>query len=331
MSISAVLWSMATMAAGYSRSYFQLITARSAVGIGEAGFGTMAPSFAAEWFPHEKRARILSFFNMAIPVGSALGYILGGYLGQRYGWRNAFMMVGIPGAVMGATLYFLKEPREHSENTAPAPSLSGYKPLLLNKTYLLTSFAQAAATFSVGGLAAWMPTYFVRYFGFEIGKAGMVFGGITVIAGICGNLSGGFLADFFAKKTGRAYFLVAFFSFLAAIPCAIACLMSAQIHIALIMLFFAEVFVFMHTGPLYAAIIDTVPLNMRSMAFALNIFIIHAFGDAVSPVLIGMLSDMRGLKTAVFACILVLIVAAGFSWAAGRMAATEAKEATEAI
>ncbi|MBI4656852.1 MAG: MFS transporter [Elusimicrobia bacterium] len=315
--LSAIFWSIATGFSGLVKNYSQLLFARSAVGIGEAGYGTISPSYLAEWFPLEKRARVMAVYALGIPVGSAIGYILGGVLGQSFGWRNAFLIVAVPGALLGTAVMFLKESGENRSAVHRFP-LKDYLVLLKNKTFLLTSFSQAIATFSIGGLAAWMPSYFVRNFEVSVARAGLIFGGVTVVAGVLGNFIGGWTADWLRKKNIRGYFIVGYLSFFISVPFGVLCVLSADFHEAILFLFIAEVFVFAHSGPYHAAIVEVTPSNMRSMAFAMDIFIIHAFGDAVSPVIIGYLSDLYGLKFAVFVCILFVVLGGVTSIFAGR-------------
>ncbi|OGS10774.1 MAG: hypothetical protein A2285_03335, partial [Elusimicrobia bacterium RIFOXYA12_FULL_57_11] len=284
--VSAVFWSVATLFSGFIRSYTQLIFTRSAVGIGEAGYGTVSPSYLAEWFPAGQRGRVMALYALAIPVGSAIGYLAGGYLGQHYGWRNAFFIVAVPGILLGIAALFLKETPAKLQAPERVP-FGAYAALFTNRTYMLIAFSMAVGTFSVGGLAAWMPSYFVRTFGLSVAKAGFLFGAVTVLAGIAGNLAGGWLADWLRKYTKRAYFIVGYLSFFLSIPFGVAAVLGADLNTCLVMIFFAEFFVFMHSGPYHAAIVETVPVPMRSMAFALAIFILHAFGDAVSPFLVG--------------------------------------------
>ena len=307
-----IVWSFATALAGFSRSYVQLLLARSAVGIGEAAYTTISPSYLAEYFPAHMRARIMAFFTAATPVGSAAGYILGGLLAEYWGWRAAFFLVGIPGLFLGISALHLKDCHHEPVSQATAPKLRDYADLFKNRTFLLTTLAVSAATFTLGGLAAWMPSYFTRYFGYSVGQAGMTFGALTVAAGILGTLAGGWSADMLAKKTNKAYFIVSAAGFIASIPLGLAALNASSTFAALTLLFLAETAVFMHSGPLNASIIAISPGNMRSMAFAAFIFTMHALGDAVSPTLIGALSDATSLKTAVSACICVLAAAAMF-------------------
>ncbi len=302
---SAIFWSVSTFLSGLSQSFGQLSFFRSLVGVGEAGYGTVSPSYLAEWFRPEVRARILSIYALAIPVGSAIGYMLGGYLGQKYGWREAFYMVAFPGMLFGVFALFLRESPERGEKKTIC--FSEYRSLFSNKTYLLIAASQAIGTFSIGGLSAWMPSYYVRTWGMSIAEAGFKFGAVTVLAGILGNLIGGFLADYMRKYTKRSYFIVAYMTFFLSIPCAVLSLLADNIALSLFFVFLTEFFIFMHSGPYHAAIVEITPVTMRSMAFALDIFILHAFGDAISPTIIGYFSDKHGLLMAIFFAAIYLL------------------------
>ncbi|OGR65085.1 MAG: hypothetical protein A2X31_07980 [Elusimicrobia bacterium GWB2_63_22] len=314
--VSAIFWSVSTLFSGLVKNYGQLLATRSAVGIGEAGYGTVCPSFLAEWFPTERRARVMALYALAIPAGSAVGYLLGGFLGQHFGWRNAFFIVAVPGMLLGVIALFLRETPEKLQR-AEHISFGGYKALLKNRTFLLICLAQSIGTFSVGGLAAWMPSYFVRAFGVSVGKAGFLFGAVTVVAGLLGNFAGGWAADWLHKRTKRAYFVVGYMSFFLSIPFGVSAIFTDDLNTCLAMIFFAEFFIFAYSGPYHAAIVETVPVTMRSMAFALDIFIIHALGDAVSPFLLGVVSDSAGLPVAIFIAMIYLLAGGVISILAG--------------
>ena len=304
--VSAIFWSISTLFSGLIRTYGQLLFTRSAVGIGEAGYGTVCPSYLAEWFPPERRGRVMALYALGIPAGSAIGYLLGGFLGQHFGWRNAFFIVAIPGVLLGIMALFLTETPEKKQRSEHIP-FKGYAALLKNRTFLLICLAQSIGTFSVGGLAAWMPSYFVRTFEISVGKAGFLFGLVTVLAGLSGNFAGGWAADWLRKRTKRAYFVVGYMSFFLSVPFGVAAVTAASLNMCLVMMFFAEFFVFAYSGPYHAAIVEVVPVTMRSMAFALDIFLIHALGDAVSPFLLGVVSDSAGLPVAMFLAMIYLL------------------------
>ncbi|MBI5881928.1 MAG: MFS transporter [Elusimicrobia bacterium] len=307
------IWSLATVFSGLARTYTGLLGARSLVGIGEACYGSISPSFIAERFRLETRARVLGFFSMAIPVGSALGYVLGGQLGERFGWRTAFFVVGIPGLLAAFLCWMLKDPRtDASAIRAEPPPLAAYTTLFKNRIFVTNTLAGAAMTFAVGGLAAWMPSFFVRNWGVSVGQAGLWFGGVTVAAGTLGSLVGGWLGDWVLRYTKKSYFLVTGMGFLASIPFGAATLLAPDCRTALAFLFCAEFFIFMNNGPLNALLVDCTPVAIRSMAFAVNIFFIHALGDALSPTLIGWVSDMTNLKTGIFMALAAMFLAGVF-------------------
>ncbi|MDX6770503.1 MAG: MFS transporter [Elusimicrobiota bacterium] len=288
------LWSVATAAAGLTRSFPSLFLTRALVGVGEACYGAISPSFVAERFPPERRGWALAVFSMAIPVGSALGYAGGGWIGQHFGWRNAFFLVGLPGLLLAAVALTLPkdEPRP-----ASAP-WEGYRSVWSVPTFRLITFAGAAMTFALGGFAVWMPTFFHRAWGLPVGTAGLYFGGVTVAAGLAGSLLGGWLADRLIKTTPHAYLLISGGGLLAGMPFAMGAIVAPNLPLSIAALFAAETLLFLNMGPLNAAIVSVTRLETRSMAFAANIFIIHALGDAVSPTLIGLGSDLFGLANA---------------------------------
>lgn len=288
------LWSVATAAAGLSKGFATLFASRAAVGIGEACYGAIAPAFVAERFPPERRAWVLAVFSMAIPVGSALGYAGGGFVGQSLGWRSAFLIVGLPGLLLAAVAMTL--PKD-APRPAEAP-WTGYRRVWSVPTFRLITFAGAAMTFALGGFAVWMPTFFHRAWGLDVGKAGLVFGGVTVAAGLAGSLLGGWASDKLLLKRPDAYLLVSGVGLLAGMPAAMAAVLAPSLALSVAALFVAELLLFLNMGPLNAAIVAVTRVEVRSMAFAANIFIIHALGDALSPTLIGLGSDAFGLGPA---------------------------------
>ena len=185
---SALIWSGATFLSGFAKNYTALLSTRAFIGIGEGGFTTIAQPFLAEQYPKNKRATILSYFGLALPAGSALGYLLGAVIGASWGWRMAFMIVGVPGFLLGLLTLFQIKDREHRHlEKRKKPGLSQYITLLKNIPFLLLCLAHAMQTFTLGGLSAWMPTYFHRFFDLGIAQAGTVFGAIVILAGALGT------------------------------------------------------------------------------------------------------------------------------------------------
>ena len=306
--------------------------------VGEGGFTTICAAFSGgNNTPKNKRATVLAYFGLALPAGGALGYLLGGLIGASWGWRMAFMLVGAPGLVLALLAFTRIKDREHRNlDNRKKPGLGQYIALLQNKPFLFLCLAHAMQTFVLGGLSAWMPTYFHRFFDMDVARAGLVFGGMVIAAGALGTFLGGKIADRLLKKTNYAYFLVIAASFILMIPFAGAGVVSHRMPFSLITFFIAMVFIFLPQGPVSAALVALSSRKVRSMAFAVNIFIIHALGDALSPALIGHLSDVFGLKMAVLGCLSVLLPAclflhlsAKFARAEGRLIRYYAQDASE--
>jgi MFS family permease len=309
-------WSIATALSGYAPGYRSLLAARTAVGIGEASFGTVSPGLLSDFFPKERRGRILSYFYLAIPVGSALGYLLGGLLGQNFGWHAAFLIVGAPGLLLAAAVWALRDPMSTgatgTDSAITKTPLSGYAIFAKNRSFIINTLAMAAMTFAMGGLAQWMPTFLYRIHHLDVARGNTLFGAITVVAGIAGTLAGGRLGDHFQKKSEKGYLLVSGLGFLIGIPFAVYAIAADTLAGCLTAAFFAEFFLFFNTGPLNTVIVNVSPHDRRAMAFAVNIFFIHALGDAVSPTILGWFSDMWGLRNALLTTPIAIALAAVF-------------------
>jgi MFS transporter, Spinster family, sphingosine-1-phosphate transporter len=305
MGLGVGIWSVATALSGMVRSYGQLLFGRALVGVGEASYGSVAPAMLSDAFESAHRGRALAVFSMAIPVGSALGYLLGGIFERAFGWRAAFFIVGIPGIWLAWTVGRLSDVgRGRADQSAPtpgrtaAPRLAEYLELLKTKSYLVNCLAMTGMTFAVGGLAAWVPTYLVRIRGMGLAEANLVFGLLTLVSGLGGTMAGGWLGDRLLPRVPTAYFLVSGVGLALSVPCAAAVILLDDRTWVLIAIFLAEVFIFLNTGPLNAIIANVSRSEVRATAYAVNIFVIHALGDAISPTIVGMVSDRVGLSAA---------------------------------
>ena len=326
------VWSLATMLSGFATSYRMLLATRTLVGVGEASFGTVSPGLLSDYFPRERRGRTLSLFFLAIPVGSALGYILGGQLGQAFGWQTAFLLVGLPGLFLALPLYFLKDPRRSEPESSATKSEALLPELRIfwkNRTYVYATLSMAAMTFALGGLAQWAPSFLHRSFGLEVARGNTLFGVITVVSGIVGTLAGGWLGDRFQKRTPTGYLYVSAVGFLLGAPLMILALTTSSLNVCLAAIFGAELFLFLNTGPLNTVLVNVVTPGRRAMGFAINIFAIHALGDAISPAIIGFLSDHWGLSNALLITPLVVLVASGFAFWGGKFVEADQRAAED--
>jgi MFS family permease len=312
-SAGLAFWSLATAGAGFATGYKSLLAARTIVGIGEASFGTVAPGLLADYFPKEQHGRVLSYLYLAIPVGSALGYLLGGTMGHTMGWRAAFFIVGIPGLLLVLPLHALRESRRMSiEETGMKYSTLPWKghAALFSRSFVTNTMAMAAMTFALGGLAQWVPTFLYRIHHLDVARGNALFGGVTVLAGISGTLVGGWLGDRFQKKSKKGYLLISGWGFLIGTPITAYALITSSLSGCMTSIFFAEFFLFLNTGPLNTVIVMITKPTIRALAFALNIFFIHALGDAVSPTILGWLSDLWGLRRALLVTPFAILAAA---------------------
>ena len=210
LAAGVAVWSLATAAAGLARSYLALLGARACVGIGEAAYGTIAPSLLSDYFPREQRGRVMAVFFSAIPIGSALGYIVGGYVDHHFGWRKAFFVAGVPGLLLALLALKLWDPprgqRDPGEPSAPPADAAkagwrSYGDLARNRRFRLTVLGYAGYTFGIGGMAAWMPAFLERVRGVPKDVATVQFGIIVVATGFAGTFAGGWLGDRLLKRT----------------------------------------------------------------------------------------------------------------------------------
>jgi len=317
-----VVWSLATVLAGYAPGYNTLLAARATVGVGEASFGTVSPGLIADYFSKEQRGRILSWFYVAIPVGSALGYLLGGMLGERWGWHAAFLMVGLPGLLLAVPVWLLRTPRAEGDDSSPQlrkGKVSGtYTDLLKNRSFIHNTIAMAAMTFAIGGLAQWMPSFLNRIHSLNVEKGSILFGATTVLAGISGTLAGGWLGDRWQLKNKKGYLLISGWGFMIGTPFVVWALLASGLTACMSAIFIAEFFLFLNTGPLNTVILNVTAPSIRSMAFAVNIFFIHALGDAFSPSIVGWFSDQWGLRNALLITPAVMLLAGLFCFICSR-------------
>jgi MFS family permease len=327
-------WSIATALSGLAGSYFGLLTARAAVGIGEAAYGTVAPSLLSDYFPADKRGRVMAVFFCAIPVGSALGYVVGGLMDTHFGWRMAFFVAGIPGLALAAVCWFMQDPPRGSQDEDLTPAQKAdmdfakvssdtqgigsatkatYLQLLKNRPYVFTVLGYTAYTFAIGGLAYWMPAFLERIRGMPRAQATISFGAIVVVTGFLGTFLGGWLGDYLGKYSKQAYLLISAASTLLAAPFVWFALTTPSSTTYVVCMVIAQLLMFLSTGPINASIVNLVLPTQRASATALEVFVIHLLGDCISPLLIGVISDASSLAQGV-KIVPVAVVISGLLW-----------------
>jgi MFS family permease len=310
--VSVTLWSAATAMSGLAGTFALLLITRLFVGVGEGGYGPAAPTIIADLFPLLSRGRMLAYFYVAIPVGSAIGYAVGGFVAAHWGWQTAFFVVAPPGLLLGLFCFLRRDPRDRSRRVKEKEraSLSDYLTLARTRSYVLNTLAMTALTFAIGGMSFWVPGY-LEYRGLPPNSR-IIFGGITVLAGLTATLAGGIAGDSLRKRFPGSYFLISGIGVIIAFPFSVVMLFT-PFPAAWVMMFVAVFFLFFNTGPSNTALANVTDPSVRATAFALNILIIHALGDAVAPPLIGAVADRTNMNVA-FLVVSAMMLVAGVLW-----------------
>jgi MFS transporter, Spinster family, sphingosine-1-phosphate transporter len=319
--VGAMFWSGLTLLTAVTHNYTELLVRHTLVGIGEATFVTIAPTFVVDLFSEDRRARILGVFYLAIPVGSAAGYLLGGNLAPHYGWRFPFYIAAAPGFLLALVLLFLKEPergqfdskKDRSEGSANRPISLGrgvVLSLLRNPAFLTATLGMAFMTYSLGGIQVWMPQFLYSERHYSLEAANFMFGIIIVGDGIVASLSGGWLGDYLLRRTKGSYYVISAASMGLGIPFMIVALFTrGKLMVPAIAV--SAFFLLLNTSPLNAAVINSVDAHIRATAIAVNIFIIHILGDVPSPTMMGWVADKRSLQTAFILPVIAMGISSG--------------------
>ena len=277
-----------------------LCSVRALVGVGESSYSTITPTLIADYFPLKRRATALGVFQAAIPMGFALGYVLGAILAHYFGWRLAFMLVGLPGLIVSIFVWKLLEPKRGAHDAPPVASATGAprdswwhttKQIFMTRDWLLSTAGYTALTFVLGAFATWATLMLARDKHMSETGAAVVLGVVSLVAGAAGTFGGGWIADRVVARRRNGYFLVcAASSLLGVIPAAIALITHRPLFF-LPAIFFAVVLLFVNNAPFHAILVNSVPPAIRASAMAMNIVVIHACGDVISRFGVGKLSD----------------------------------------
>ncbi len=315
--LGVMVWSLASGASGLASTYLMLLVTRLFVGIGEAAYGPAAPTIISDRYSTEHRGSALAWFYMAIPVGSALGFVLGGWMANTWDWRMAFYASVPPGIALGLFALTMKDRRGVS--TAARHSLwQDYATLCRTPSYVWNTLGMTAMTFAVGGIAYWIPSYVHDYRGEpDLGRVNMIFGAVTVVAGLTATLLGGLCGDRLRARYGGSYFLVSAVGMTLALPLFLLVLV-VPFPAAWGLIFLTVFCLFFNTGPTNTILANVTHPSVRASGFALNIFVIHLLGDCISPPLIGWLTDISGGNMNIgFSSVSVAILVSAVCWFRG--------------
>jgi multidrug resistance protein len=306
--LGAIFWSALTLLTAFTHNYWELLVRHTLVGIGEATFVTIAPTFVADLFPEEKRGRIFGIFYLAIPVGTAAGYLLGGKLAPLFGWRFPFYVAAVPGFVLALAILLIPEPeRGRFDSLQETPERGTLRGLARNPAFWTVTLGMAAGTFSLGGIQVWMPTFLIQARGYSLEAANLMFGKIVVVDGILASLAGGWLGDRLLPRMKGSYYFVSAVSMGLGVPVMFVGLFSKG-PLMLPAIAVAAFLLLLNTSPLNTALVNAVGAHIRATAIAVNIFIFHLLGDVPSPTLMGYVADRRSLQAAFILPIVAMAV-----------------------
>jgi MFS family permease len=298
IALGGIFWSGLTLLTAVTHTYTELLIRHTLVGVGEATFVTIAPTFVADLFAERIRGRILGLFYLALPVGAAAGYLLGGYLAPHHGWRFPFYVAAAPGFVLSVAVLFLKEPeRGQFDSLKETPERGTVLGLARNPAFLTATLGMAAMTFSLGGIQVWIPKFLFSERGYTLEAANLAFGIIIVVDGILAALAGGWLGDYLLPRMKGSYYLVSAASMLLGVPVMIVALF-AKGPVMIPAIAVAAFFLLLNTAPLNAAVINSVGAHIRATTLSVNILIIHFLGDMPSPAMMGWVADKHSLQSA---------------------------------
>ncbi len=290
------LWSLATAGAAFVHSYHGLLITRALVGVGEAAYAVMGPALLADSFPEDERASKFTWFYMALPLGYAVGYGLGGALAQHFGWRSAFMVVGLPGLLFAGWMALQPDPVRGGFDTVKdtvkgEPFFHRLGAIFKNRIWLACTVSYVAYTFAMGSLSVWAPALLIRRFHASLSQAGFMFGIIVLITGFLGTLAGGVLTTKLQKRFPDAGVWLSGLTLLASVPLVLWSLRSGNLMMVYGLFFGALLLLFVNTSPVNALTVSCLPASVRATGTAVNVFFIHLLGDAISPTLIGARAD----------------------------------------
>lgn len=290
-----VAWSIGTFFTGYAQNYFDMILFRVIVGIGESSFSAIGPAVISDAYSKEERNGAMTVYQVAVPVGAALGYLLGGVLAAAHGWRTAFILTGLPGLLLATLLLFYPLPKRGasdvgSENLQGA-SLADIKKLASNKQFVLAVSGFVFFTFAMGAFSFWGPTFLTRVHHLTVSQASLFFAPALVVVGITSTLLGGRLATSWQRKSANGYARLLSLSVAMGAPFSAAAFLVSDVRFAMASMVISLVFLFMVSGPINTVLMECVPVKIRASAMAVAIFSIHAFGDLWSPELVGRIGD----------------------------------------
>jgi MFS family permease len=319
IAIGVAVWGAATLLSGLARSYAQLFTARALVGIGEASYGPTATAMVSDLFPKSRRGLVNALFNAAIPLGGAIGVIIGGLVGSRYGWRAAFLLVGLPSAVLAALAWRLGDPPRGAhdivadgvadgladgpvatgaQGAAPSGLVPGILDLFRTPTFVMVCAVGMLVAFAIAAFNHWLPLYLERVKRFSTAEASFWVGTLSATGGLLGVVTGGVVGDLLARRTPAGHLITIATGFVLSAPFGLTLLLHRDRRVFLPALLLAVFFLVLYIGSVNVVIHNVVHPRLRATAVAIFVFVVNFGGAAMAPTVVGLISGRRSLQGA---------------------------------
>jgi MFS family permease len=319
--LMAVLWSIASMACALVGNFTQLFTARTFLGIGEAGYGAGGTAMIAGLYPIGKRGRMMGLWNASIPLATAAAIALGGIIATRWGWRAAFGLTALPGLIVAILFFFIKDyktvalMKTVTQGAGEVPSKIKMKAgdvtreFLRTPTLIFIYLGMAAVQFVAVSIITWLPTYFNRTGHIPIDQAGTKAGAVMLLS-IIGAPLGGFLADLWVKKrlNSRLPFAAITTIITALFTFAAFSLFEGNIQFVCLLIMGVSIISFLPAAA--AATQEVVHPGLRAISYAIAVIFMNLLGGSLGPIVIGAISDASGIKTAMMVLPVFLVVGA---------------------
>ena len=318
--IMALMWSVATALCAFTKSFPQLLLARSGIGIGEAGYAPAGTAMLSGLFPPEKRSRMMGLWNISIPLGVAVGTAVGGFVAQHWGWRHAFGLVAIPGAITSLLFFFVRDYKTVDLVKTVGSSDTGNKKLRMSKmdifrefihtpSLILNNIGFIGCIFVNNAIIVWLPTYFHRVEGTPISEAGMKTGLLMLLA-IIGLPVGGWLTDLWFKKNASSRMLFPALTIAlnaVVIFTAFSFLNGKAQYVAFL---FMGVLASMFAPAAITVTQEVIHPGLRAISYSVSVVVQNLFGASMAPIIIGALSDAYSIKVAMSVLPVFLLVSA---------------------
>jgi MFS family permease len=322
--VMAILWSIATAVCALTGNFVQLFIARLFIGFGEAGYAPGGSAMISGLYPIEKRSKMMGIWNASIPLGSAIGVLLGGIIAAKLGWKHAFGMVAIPGMIVAILFFFVKDYKtvdlsfiDKSSNKIKMEKKDMLREFITKPSVLYTYFGMAAVVFVTTSLLTWLPTYFENVRGVPQESAGKMAGSVMALA-LIGAPLGGYLTDLWRKSNVNARLIFPALSTLfSGLSLFIALfLLKGTFQYIMLLLFGVSVISFISGAA--AVTQDVIHPGLRATSYAIAVVVQNLLGATTAPIVMGKVYDLTNIQTALSFLPFVLVLGSILFWLGSR-------------